>query len=133
MKKLSIFALGFFVFATAAIAFAAGQDKAADAGPITGSWKCVSHGGPNGDTNFTLDLQQDGEKVTGSVDSDQGGMDITSGSFKDDTLEIRLETPQGNYVIKGKLQDGQLAGDVTLDDKAQGNWEGKKAAAEDSK
>lgn len=133
MKKISIFALGVFLFVTAALALASGQDKTADAGPLTGSWKCVSHGGPDGDTNFTLDLQQDGEKVTGSVDSEQGGMDITSGTFKDDDLEIRLETPQGNYVLKGKLKDGQLAGEVTLDDKAQGNWEGKKAAPEASK
>ncbi|HEV2351459.1 MAG TPA: hypothetical protein VG028_16620 [Terriglobia bacterium] len=133
MKKLSILALGFFLFATAAMALASGQDKAANAGPLTGSWQCVSHGGPDGDTKFTLDLQQDGEKITGSVDSDEGGMDITSGTFKEDNLEIRLETPQGNYVLKAKLKDGQLAGQVTLDDKAQGNWEGKKAAAEDTK
>ena len=126
MKKLSIFAIGVALFATATMAMAPGQDKPVNAGPLTGSWTCVSHVTSGGDTKFTLDLQQDGEKVTGSVDSDQGGMDITSGTFKEDILEIRLETPQGDYVIKGKLKDGQLAGAITLDGKPHANWEGKK-------
>lgn len=133
MKKFSIFALGILLFAVASTALASGQDKATNTGPLTGLWQCVSHGGPDGDTKFTLDLRLDGEKITGSVDSDQGGMDITSGTFKEDILEIRLETPQGAYVIKGKLKDGQLAGEITLDGKAHGNWEGKKAASADSK
>ncbi|HLY61187.1 MAG TPA: hypothetical protein VKV95_10595 [Terriglobia bacterium] len=127
MKKLSIFTLGVILFTAATMAITSGQDKT-NTGPITGSWTCISHGGPDGDTKFSLDLLQDGEKVTGSVDSDQGGMDITSGTFKEDTLEIRLETPQGDYVIKGKLKDGQLAGAITLDGKPHANWEGKKAA-----
>jgi hypothetical protein len=133
MKKLSIITLGFFLFATVALALAKGQDNAAKTGPLTGSWKCESHGGPDGDSNFTLDLEQDGEKVTGSVDSDQGGMDITSGTFKDDTLEIRLETPQGVYLIRGKLEDGKLTGQVLLDDKEHSKWEGKKVIPGDSK
>jgi hypothetical protein len=134
MKKLAIFALGILLFAAAAaMALASGQDQAANSAPLTGSWQCVSHGGPGGDMNFTLDLQQDGEKVTGDVNSDEGGMDITAGTFKDDNLMIRLETPQGVYVLKAKLKEGKLAGDVTLDDKPQGKWEGKKAAAEESK
>ena len=133
MKKISIFALGVLLSATLAMPMSLGQDKTAEAGPVAGSWKCVSHGGPNGDTDFTLDLQQDGETITGSVDSDQGGMEITSGTFKDNSLEIRLDTPQGNYVLKAKLADGQLAGDVTLDGNPQGKWEGKKAPAAESK
>lgn len=133
MKKLPVFTLGVILFAAAAIAMAGGQGKTANAGQITGSWTCVSHLGSGEDTKFTLDLQQDGEKVTGSVDSDRGGMDITTGTFKEDTLEIRLETPQGDYVIKGKLKDGQLAGAITLDGKPHANWEGKKAASADSK
>jgi hypothetical protein len=130
MKKQNLVALGIFVLAMAVAGAAWAQGKSADAGPITGTWDCSSHGGDQGDSKFSLTLEQDGEKVTGSVDSPQGGMDITSGTFKDNKLEIRLETPQGNYVLSAELKDGELSGNVTLDDKAQGTWEGKKEAAE---
>lgn len=133
MKKVSIFALGVLLSATLAMAMSYGQDKKAETGLVAGSWNCVSHGGPDGDTDFTLALQQEGEIVTGSVDSDQGGMEITSGTFKGDALEIHLDTPQGNYLLKAKLTDGQLAGEITLDGNPHGKWEGKKAPPEKSK
>jgi hypothetical protein len=109
------------------------QDKSAP-GPLSGSWECMSRGGPQGDTAFTLDLSQDGAKVTGSVSSAQGGMEITSGSFKDEMLEIHLDTPDGNYLLTAKLHDGKLTkGETSLDGKAYGTWEGKKGTAAEGK
>lgn len=128
MRKIVFCGCAIFLFATIGTAFSLAQEKPSTPRPITGTWTCLSHGGADGDSNFTLDLQQDGEKVSGSIDSPQGGMDITSGTFKDDTLEIDLDTPQGSYVIKGKLKDGQLTGNVTLDAKPHATWEGKKEA-----
>src|SRR6266567_9642259 len=117
MKGQNVVVLGIFVVAMVIAGAAWAQEKPSNAGPMTGTWDCTSHGGDQGDSKFTLTLEQAGEKVTGSVDSPQGGMDITSGTFKDNTLEIRLETPQGNYVLSAKLKDGELSGNVTLDDK----------------
>jgi len=97
-------------------------------GPLTGTWECQSHGGDQGDTPFTLELDQDGEKVTGSVSSPQGGMEITTATFKDSVLEIHLDTPDGLYVLKAILKDGLLNGDTTRDGTAMGKWEGKKSA-----
>jgi hypothetical protein len=115
--------------ALASLAVAATEDKS-KSGPVTGSWECTSHGGGHeeGDTPFTLDLEQDGEKVTGSVSSPQGGMEITSATFKDNVLEIHLDTPDGNYVLKATLKEDQLKGDTTLDGNPKGTWEGKKSA-----
>ena len=129
MRRLGVHASLIFLFAVAASALGLGQDKAAKPGPMTGMWECLSHGGARGDTKFTLDLQQDGEKVTGSVASDEGGMDITSATFKDATLEIHLDTPDGNYVLTAKFKGGQLTGKVTLNGKDDSTWEGKKATA----
>jgi len=129
MKRISLCLLGILMLVLAASAAASQQDKASKPGPLTGSWECTAHGGSQDGTKFTLDLQQDGENVTGTVASDEGGMDITSATFKGDALEIRLETPDGVYVLTGKLKDGQLTGKVTLEGKDNGTWEGKKAAA----
>ena len=128
MRKLAYCALAILFLATIGTSISLAEEKSAKPGPITGTWTCLTHGGTDGDSGFTLGLQQDGEKVSGSIDSPQGGMEITSGTFKEDTLEINLDTPQGSYVISGKLKDGQLAGNVKLDGKQRATWEGKKEA-----
>ncbi len=134
MRKIAFYALGIFLLAAIGTAISMAQEKPSKPGPITGVWSCLSHGGPQGDSNFTLDLQQDGEKISGSVDSPQGGMEITSGTFKEDTLEIHLDTPERNYVLTARLKDGQLTGAITIDGKEPGGiWEGKKAPASGNK
>jgi hypothetical protein len=128
-NRLALRAFLILPLAVAASAATVQQEKTSTPGPLTGTWECMSHGGSRGDTKFTLDLQQEGEKITGSVASEEGGMDITSATFKDGTLEIHLDTPDGNYVISAKLKDGQLTGKVTVDGKDDSTWEGKKATA----
>ncbi len=122
--------MGIVALAFASLTLAATEQKAKP-GPIAGSWECTSHGGGHeeGDTPFTLDLEQDGEKVTGSISSPQGGTEITSATFKDNLLEIHLDTPDGNYVLKATLKEGQLKGETTLDGNPHGTWEGKKSTA----
>jgi hypothetical protein len=104
------------------------KEKKAKPGPITGTWECTSHGSSQGDMPFTLYLEQDKENVTGSVSSPIGGTQISSGSYKKRNLEIHIDTPNGNYLISGKLQKGQLSGNWSSDNE-KGTWEGKKQAA----
>jgi hypothetical protein len=99
-------------------------------GPLTGTWECMSHGGSQGDMPFTLYLEQNKEVVTGSVSSPMGGTDLTSAAFKKKTLEIHIDTPNGNYLVTGKLKKKQLSGTWSLDAGEKGTWEGKKAAAQ---
>ena len=103
--------------------------SAQEAGPLTGTWECKSHGTSEGDLEFTLRLEQNGEKVTGSVSAPQGGTDLTSATFKDNVLEIHIDTDSGNYVLTAVLKNGALTdGKVTLDGNNQGTWEGKKGS-----
>jgi len=97
--------------------------------PITGTWSCQAHGGSQGDTPFTLSLQQNGEKVEGSVSSPMGGTDISSGTFKDGTLEIHINTDDADYVLVAKLDKGTLSGTWSNGGNDKGNWEGKKQGA----
>ena len=97
-------------------------------GPMTGTWECMQHGSEQGDRPFTLSLQQTKEDVTGSVSSPIGGTEISSGSYKNKTLEIHINTPQGNYLLTGKFKKNQLSGEWSTDTNQKGTWEGKKAA-----
>lgn len=128
MKRLMIsFVAGVLVAGLLAPSFAA--EKKAKPGPLTGTWDCMSTGGSQGDMPFTLYLDQQGEIITGSVSSPLGGTDITAGSYKNKTVEIRLETPQGTYLITGKLHKGVLKGEWSHDAGEKGTWEGKKQTA----
>ena len=103
----------------------AANDKQA---PLTGTWECQAKGGSMGDMPFTLDLKQTGEKVEGTVSAAEGGTEISSRTFKDNILEIHINTSDANYVLKAKLDRGVLSGSwANGDDK--GTWEGKKKAS----
>ena len=141
MKRARIaIALCFTMLALAA--FAASKDakpqaaksqdgKSKPGGPVSGTWQCTSHGGPNGDMSFTLYLSQDKEDVSGSVSSPLGDTDISSATFKDGKLEIHINGGDTTYTLSAKLESGQLSGgEWSSDGGEKGTWEGKKGADE---
>jgi len=105
------------------------KEKKPKPGKLTGTWECMSHGGSQGDMPFTLYLEHTKETVTGSVSSPMGGTQITSARYKKKTLEVRIDTPMGNYLLTAKLKKKQLSGAWSVDTGEKGTWEGKKAAA----
>jgi hypothetical protein len=103
-------------------------DKPAEA-LLTGTWQCQSHGGSRGEMSFTLDLQQNGEDVTGSVSSPLGDADIASGSFKGHHLRIQINGADTAYILTADYQNGKLLGAWhTTNTGEKGTWEGKKQA-----
>lgn len=104
------------------------KEKKPKPGPMTGTWECIARGGPQGDTPFTLYLEQTKENITGSVSSPMGSTEITSGTFKKKKVEIHLETSQGNYLLTAKFKKDQLNGEWSQDNQPKGTWEGKKKA-----
>jgi hypothetical protein len=123
MKRNIIFILfGIIILLTACLATAA--DKQA---PLTGTWDCQSKGGPDGPMTFTLRLQQDGENVSGNVSSPIGDAQISSGTFKQNSLEIHINTEDGNYILLAKFDKGTLSGTWTHNNE-KGTWEGSRSA-----
>jgi hypothetical protein len=101
------------------------KEKQAKPGPLTGTWECTSHGGPQGDLPFTLYLEQQAETVTGSVSSPMGSTELSSATFKKKDLEIHIDTPDGEYLLTAKLlKKGALSGQWSHED-LKGTWEGK--------
>ena len=77
---------------------------------------------------FTMKLKQKGETVEGSISTATGEINITSGSFKKNMLEIHCDTPDANYLVTGKLEQDQLSGHWAKGTEQEGAWEGKKSA-----
>lgn len=127
MKRTSlILTMGLAILGLASLVLAA--DDKPKPGPLTGTWQCTSHGGPQGDMEFTLYLEQNQEDVTGSVSSPLGSADLTSASFKKDKLEIHIDTPDTKYLLTATHKKGQLAGEWSAGEDQKGTWEGKKTS-----
>lgn len=124
MKLKAVLLAAGLVMLTLAVSASAGEKKPKP-GPLTGTWECQSHGGSQGDMPFTLMLEQNGETVTGSVESPMGGAGITSATFKKKVLEIHIDTSNGNYLLTATLKKDKLTGEWTHDPE-KGTWEGSK-------
>jgi hypothetical protein len=96
---------------------------------LTGTWQCMSHGGTQGAMQFTLDLEQNGTTVRGSVSSPIGDADISSATFRNNTLHIEIDGDDTQYVLTANYSGGRLAGSWSSTSGEKGTWTGKKAHA----
>ena len=123
MNRNIVFILfGIIILLTSALGVAKVNEN-----PLSGTWNCQSKGGPDGPMTFTLRLQQDGESVSGNVSSPIGDAQISSGTLKQGSLEIHINTDEGNYILLAKFDNGTLSGTWTHESD-KGTWEGKKEA-----
>lgn len=92
--------------------------KAAQVDEVSGEWDAVAdaQGQP---FPFTLSLKLDGDKVTGSSDSQLGHGTITTGTFKEGKLAIVLD---GNITLVANMVDGKLSGDYDFAGQSSGKW-----------
>ena len=85
---------------------------------ISGDWDAVAdaQGQP---FPFTLALKLDGDKVTGSSDSQLGHGNVTTGTWKDGKLAVVLD---GNITLVANMIDGKLSGDYDFAGQSSGKW-----------
>jgi hypothetical protein len=79
---------------------------------VAGAWDLTING-PEGAINATATLVQDGEKVTGSIDTPQGKAEM-SGTYKGKVLNLAftIPGPNGNLEIKvnGEVDGSSMKG-----------------------
>jgi len=86
--------------------------SAALAQSVSGAWDLAIQG-PEGPISATATLSQDGENVTGSIDTPQGKADM-KGTYKGKTLNMAfsIQGPQGPIDIKvnGEVDGASMKG-----------------------
>jgi hypothetical protein len=98
---------------------------AAGGDPISGEWEAAADA--NGaQFPFTLKLKLQGDKVTGSSESDQGSAEVSKGSLVGDKLTFTLDTPNGAIGFTATVKDGKITGDFDFAGQMTGKWEAKK-------
>ena len=97
-------------------------------GGVAGAWDLAVQG-PEGPVNATAVLQQDGEKVTGEIES-QAGKTTLTGTMKGKTLSMAftMQGPQGPMDIKvtGEVDGASMKGTIDLAGMGQMEFTGKK-------
>jgi hypothetical protein len=110
---------------TKAAAAAPGADApakpaAAGSDPISGQWDGITGTGDQ-TIGFTLVLKLEGDKVSGTISSDQGGGPI-SGAWKDSALTISFDVNGTAVTMVGAIKEGKLAGTLDLGGQTQMPW-----------
>ena len=79
---------------------------------VAGAWDLAIQG-PEGPINATATLKQDGETITGSIDTPQGPAEL-SGTLKGKTLNVgfKISGPNGELPIKvtGEVDGASIKG-----------------------
>jgi hypothetical protein len=129
MKTLASFALA------ACVAFPAAA--AAQSPDASGTWNATFNT-QNGAQNATLKLQKAGEKMTGTIASDQGQTEVEA-QVKDKTLTVWFNFPANGNVIPiemtGTIDGDAVKGGFTAAGSPAGDWSATRAkdAAKDAK
>lgn len=88
---------------------------------LSGDWEAVADA--NGQPfPFVLTLKVDGEKVTGSSNSQLGEAVISSGTWKDGELNFVMEGQNGAITMNATVIDGKLSGQFDYAGQLQGKW-----------
>jgi hypothetical protein len=85
---------------------------------ISGEWDAVADASGQA-FPFTLSLKLDGDKVSGTSDSQLGHFNIVSGSWKDGKFAIVLD---GNVALIATMIEGKLSGDYDFNGQSSGKW-----------
>jgi hypothetical protein len=79
---------------------------------VGGAWD-LSINGPEGPITAAVNLKQDGEKVTGTIESPQGTAELTGAmNGKTLTMAFQIQSPQGALDIKvtGEVEGATMKG-----------------------
>jgi hypothetical protein len=88
---------------------------------ISGEWEAIADAQGQA-FPFKLTLKLDGEKVTGSSDSELGHSPVSAGSWKDGKLSVLLEGGAGQIALVAIMLDGKLSGDYDFAGQLSGKW-----------
>jgi hypothetical protein len=106
--------------------FALPPDDESEATKVAGRWECLSVGDTGSRQFFGWDLAVEGENVAGRFDqfTDFRFARIAGGSFRSNTLQLRIEYMDAVYIVKGVWEAGKYKGHWTrAGESDHGTWE----------
>jgi hypothetical protein len=104
----------YLVVVAGLVALVAAHAWAAD---VTGKWTWTQRG-QNGEVMVTMELKQDGEKLTGTITRNDMKSEISEGKIKENEISFFQEREfNGNKIklnYKGKLEGDTIKGNISV-------------------
>jgi hypothetical protein len=97
---------------------------------VTGDWEMTMESPRGGEMTRAVHFEQDGEKVTVTMESRRGDDVRSEGTIKGNEIEwtVSRETPRGamTLVYKGTVDGNTMKGTVDFGDMGSGDWTAKR-------
>jgi hypothetical protein len=105
---------------------AAAQAASAAAAQVAGKWKIESKDAEGNTMRVTIELQQDGEKLTGQVTTENGDVaPIADGKISGSEFSFKIQA-DGEFVVKGTVSESGVKGTYTTPNGSKGTFTGTK-------
>jgi hypothetical protein len=102
-----------FVLLVAGLAIAQSDDKQSG-DKLSGKYEGVAKSEALGDLPLTVQIKHDNGKLTGSIDTAQGSLPITAGSYSDGKINLKFDFGGNEGVVTAELKEGKIKGTWSL-------------------
>lgn len=127
-KIMPLLVIALLVGATSAVSAASFQATPATNDPVTGKYEGVAKNPSIGELPLTVNIKNEGGKLSGAIETPQGPAQITSGTFASDgKVTLKFDAGGNEGVVTAMLKDGVITGTWTLAG-MEGTLELKKAS-----
>ncbi|PYP88013.1 MAG: hypothetical protein DMF61_07895 [Blastocatellia bacterium AA13] len=92
------------------VAAAAAQTK----DDVSGKYEGVAKSAALGEIPLTVEIKNDNGKLTGKLDTPQGTINITDGSYKDGKVALKFDAGGNEGTVNAQMKDGKIVGEWTL-------------------
>lgn len=94
---------------------------------VSGKWKISSKDAEGREMRVTLDLKQDGAKISGEMTTDNGDVvPISEGKLEGDQISFKIPTDEGSFAVTGKISGSEVKGTYKSPNGSTGNFSGTK-------
>lgn len=107
----------------------AAQSKPAASDPVSGKYEGVAKSQALGDIPLTVEIKNDGGKLTGKIETPQGAADITSGTYADGKITLKFNAGGSEGSVTAQMKDEKITGEWEMGGQAMGPIELKKLGA----
>ena len=110
-KVISQLFIVLLMASSSALAFTQ-DNKAAD--PVSGKYEGVAKSSDIGDLPLTAEIKHEAGKLSGKIDTPQGPITITSGTYTDGAVMMKADLGGNELTLTARLKDGKMTGEWEL-------------------
>jgi len=110
-KVISQLVIVLLMSASSVLAFTQ-DNKAKD--PVSGKYEGIAKSGEVGDLPLTAEFKNDNGKLSGKIDTPQGPIMITSGTYADGVVNMKADLGGNEVILTGRVKDGKMTGEWEL-------------------